>query len=525
MAEEIVLAAMLVGLGGLALSTAYLWFRVLRLHQRSVADLSARIDALTAERDRARAESARLAARQAVSEHSDLLRSLAASAPIVLLTVDASGAITAAEGAVKALLGRDAADALGWAVQELLPHQPEALRAINDALAGRSIQLSVEVRGRAFIVSFFPLPDGSGKSEGALVLALEVTEQRQAEAALREQSDLAQALVDAQSDLGDLVFVTENDAIIYVNEAASRITGRSEDELLGLRSFYDLVPNEHLAALPPRMRSAGNVVRFETVIQRPDGEPVALEMAEIMVALEKRSRVVSMGRDITERREAERDRQALLARLVTAEETSRQQVAQDIHDESIQSLFAALMRIHLLQGAVRDPKVLEELERLGAAIDRSITSLRHLLFELRPTTLDSDGLGAALRLYLDEMRKDTGIDVALEDHCSEPAPETRVMLYRIAQEALVNVRKHARARRVDVSLDDVDHGIRLKVHDDGQGFAVDPTGAPRPGHLGLVAMRERAEMAHGRCAISSAAGEGTTVEVWLPGTGQELSAA
>jgi signal transduction histidine kinase len=93
--------------------------------------------------------------------------------------------------------------------------------------------------------------------------------------------------------------------------------------------------------------------------------------------------------------------------------------------------------------------------------------------------------------------------------------QVSLVLYRLAQEVLTNVRKHARANSVDVRLDEVRGGIRLRVRDDGCGFNL-PTGAGTPGHLGLAAMRERAELAKGRLSIQSAPGQGTTVEAWVP---------
>ena len=99
----------------------------------------------------------------------------------------------------------------------------------------------------------------------------------------------------------------------------------------------------------------------------------------------------------------------------------------------------------------------------------------------------------------------------------EPAPEARAILYRVALEALTNVRKHADARRVEVLLERRGAGVVLRVRDDGSGFELPEPGAPaEPGHIGLVSMRERAEAAGGRFEMSSTPGSGTTVEFWMP---------
>ena len=99
---------------------------------------------------------------------------------------------------------------------------------------------------------------------------------------------------------------------------------------------------------------------------------------------------------------------------------------------------------------------------------------------------------------------------------AEPPSETRTILYRISAEALANVRKHARAEHVDVTLDRHAEAFRVRIHDDGVGFAADGANGPRPGHLGLASMRERAELAGGRWRIESTPGAGTTVEFEVP---------
>ena len=161
------------------------------------------------------------------------------------------------------------------------------------------------------------------------------------------------------------------------------------------------------------------------------------------------------------------------------------------------------------------------LDQLAGQIQSAIERLRRMLFELRPPELDTEGIAGALRHYLtvwsSEWEGDSPVEYQVEDRMDdEPPSETRAVAYRIAQEALVNVGKHARARRVDVLLETRDSGVAVTVRDDGVGFAAGPDLESRPGHIGLSALRERAEMAGGRLAVRSATGQGTTVEFWLP---------
>jgi signal transduction histidine kinase len=211
------------------------------------------------------------------------------------------------------------------------------------------------------------------------------------------------------------------------------------------------------------------------------------------------------------------ERKRLLAYLAQAQEKERGRIAADIHDDSIQAITAVGMRLEMLKRRVSDPEQLSMLRELEGTVVTSIARLRHLLFELRPPVLDRDGLAPALRMYLDEVSRDAGVTFQLSNRFdSEPPPDTRTILYRIALEALSNVRKHAGARSIDVILEQIERGYLVRVRDDGAGFVMDPLSDPLPGHLGLTAMRERAELAGGWWRAASAPDAGTTIEFWLP---------
>ena len=211
------------------------------------------------------------------------------------------------------------------------------------------------------------------------------------------------------------------------------------------------------------------------------------------------------------------ERKRLVAHLTQAQEQERGRIASDIHDDSIQAMTAVGIRLETLRRRLTEPEQLRVLEELEETVVLSIARLRHLLFELRPPVLDREGLAPALRVYLDELSRETGLAYEIDNRLMvEPAEDTRRILYRITQEALTNVRKHARARRVTVALDEEERGFRVRVRDDGQGFSMDSREEQSLGHLGFTAMRERAELAGGWWRVASAPREGTTVEFWLP---------
>jgi signal transduction histidine kinase len=216
-------------------------------------------------------------------------------------------------------------------------------------------------------------------------------------------------------------------------------------------------------------------------------------------------------------RQTNAERRRLITSLTHAQEKERGRIAADIHDDSIQAITAVGMRLVMLKRVVSDPQHLSMLSELEGTVVTSIARLRHLLFELRPPVLDREGLAPALRMYLEEMSRDSGVTFQLSNRFNtEPPPETRTILYRIALEALSNVRKHAAAESIDVILEDIDRGYLVRVRDDGAGYVLDPLSDPMPGHLGLTAMRERAELAGGWWRAASSPRAGTTVEFWLP---------
>jgi signal transduction histidine kinase len=206
----------------------------------------------------------------------------------------------------------------------------------------------------------------------------------------------------------------------------------------------------------------------------------------------------------------------LLSRLVSAQEEERQRIASDLHDDSIQKVTAAHMRLEIL--AMAHPELADDegFAKAKATVRSAIESMRHLMSELRPYVLDRDGLGPALRQLLEEdFGSDESPAYGLSDSLSSQPPEVvRVVLFRIAQEALTNVRKHAEAACVHVDLREELGSYLVTVSDDGAGF--DSRNQSARGHFGLTSMRQRAQLAGGTCSVQSSLGRGTTVEARLP---------
>jgi signal transduction histidine kinase len=229
---------------------------------------------------------------------------------------------------------------------------------------------------------------------------------------------------------------------------------------------------------------------------------------EIKVA----ERTQELRATILELKEIDRQRRRLLDHVVRASEEERQRIANDVHDDPVQKMIAVKMRLELL--AKKHPG-LEEVPAALEVVRGSIGSLRHLLFDLRPPILDEAGLAPAIRTLLENSEADFTWSVTDELEI-QPSQQTRLILYRIAQEALANARKHSQADHVRVWIGESEGEVAMEIADDGVGFEPHQAVLGVAGHMGLAAMRERAEMSGGRCELHSLPGEGTTLNVWMP---------
>jgi len=272
---------------------------------------------------------------------------------------------------------------------------------------------------------------------------------------------------------------------------------RDGKQVLGMLAAYDSEAGfgEHEAWL---LRLAANAAGLAWQYRQAEAE-----LGHVKAVLEK----------ITD------SRRRLLQRLATATEQERKRMARDIHDDSLQALTAAELRLQRLRSTLVEPSQRALLEEVEAMVRRTDDGLRRLVFDLRPPALDlPGGLKSALREYLDHFRADLRVSLELKLALADDLPvDTSQLIYRILQEALTNIAKHARASHVRLLLEEQGQGVHAVVTDDGRGFLVGEAQVA-PGHIGLTSLRERVELAGGWCQIESQPGAGTRVEVWVPPT-------
>ena len=211
--------------------------------------------------------------------------------------------------------------------------------------------------------------------------------------------------------------------------------------------------------------------------------------------------------------------QKLSRRLITAQETERQRIARELHDDIGGSLSAIKMNLQSIRRTTAIPALTARLQESIEVVDQTLRRVRDLSVALRPSLLDDLGLVPALRWYVGRQSERGGLKCTFDaDEEIQPPPEVQTACFRIAQEALTNVMRHAGAQNAEVSLRRADEMLELIVTDDGRGFdvrlAVGRIGADAS--LGLLGMRERARLLGGRVTIESRLRKGTVVRARIP---------
>jgi PAS domain S-box-containing protein len=310
------------------------------------------------------------------------------------------------------------------------------------------------------------------------------------------------------------------------NAGARRIKGYRTSEIIGRHLSLFYTEEDRVAGVPGRLLARAEAegrARHEGWRVRKDGsrfwaDVVVTALRDPQGALRGFAKVT---RDMTAHREIEQSLLALTRRLVEAEEAERRRLAAELHDRVGQSLSALNMNLDMValqMFATADESTRERLRDSLALVEQTLQTIENVMAELRPPLLDEYGLGAALAHHVEAFSRRTGVRVELDDAAKEGSralrTESALALFRIAQEALSNVAKHADAHSVRVSLEMRDGQALLAVVDDGQGFDPD---APKGRRWGMTTMRERAAAVGGSIDVLSALGQGTAVRVSVPG--------
>ncbi|HEV8296467.1 MAG TPA: histidine kinase [Acidimicrobiales bacterium] len=297
--------------------------------------------------------------------------------------------------------------------------------------------------------------------------------------------------------------------IEVVNAAAAALFTRGDLAASVGRTIADAMVDAVLADVPAIALETIRTAEIHEVGAVVNGAGRMLHITVFPLAGEAAGVVLD---DVT----AEHQRERLLERLALAEEEERHRIAVGVHDEPVQRLAAAALRIQALRAAaVVAPDVDSRLAEVDSLVRDALVSLRRLIFELRPPELDEEGLVAAIELAAEQILSATSTAFALEASLhTEPPAAVQATVYRVMVEALVNARTHAQASEVRATIVSDGDELRAEVVDDGVGIT--RHAESQPGHLGLRTMRERAEAAGGSLVVEPASPHGTRVRLIIP---------
>jgi PAS domain S-box-containing protein len=371
----------------------------------------------------------------------------------------------------------------------------------------------------------FPELGDDGRVRSVLLIATDITEQRQAQAAARDRAALISALVDTASQA--ILAIDAVGRIRLANQMAEQIFGYGRNELLG-ENHEALIP-EPFPERHPQLR-AGYMRNPQTgpmgtgVLEgrRKDGTLFPVEITLSHIVTQDGPLAVIMLSDITLRRSQERqleqDKEELekLSRaLITAEADAAGAIARELHDDITQRL--ALLSIDLgkaASGLKPEGRLVKELRSLQARAKDVAEAVRNLAHETHPAIVEDLGLSAAIESLCSDVGQAGGLRVRFESHAVPESLDRNVALtiYRIAQEALTNVAKHADAADCQVTLNADGAGLQLEIIDSGKGFAPDSSGQG----LGLRSMKERMLLVKGNFRVESEPGGRTRVIAYAP---------
>jgi PAS domain S-box-containing protein len=356
-----------------------------------------------------------------------------------------------------------------------------------------------------------------------LSVVRDISDRARAEQAVRQERDRAQQYLDIAGAM--LVGIAEDQTITLINHRGCEVLGYEQEELLG-RNWIDLcIPEperEAVRAVFARLL-AGDLEPFRhvegSVLTRSGRERrIAWRNTFVSDASGRAVATLSSGEDITERKQAEVKLRALARHLNAVREEEHTRMAREVHDELGQALTA--LRLDLTWVDRKLPKGSTALRRrihgAVALTDEMITVGQRIVGELRPPILADLGLVPAVEWYVERFAKRSGLRVEVDAGAEDLVvpDDVAVSAYRIVQEALTNVARHARALNVAVRLGVRDGALTMEIRDDGQGLPEGAVDSPRS--VGLVGMRERAAAHGGDVAITSSPGTGTTVRATFP---------
>lgn len=496
--------------------------------QRRTVELAQTVEALKAEmQERERVEMALRASRST-------LESLFEATPDAILLSDEQGYLVRVNRQTEVIFGYTREELYGQPVELLIPQalQQQHIRHRSIYYADPSLRpmgAGRELRGRRRDGSQFPVevmlgPVQVGESTYVIGVVHDISQQVEMRRELQQSEARFQAVFE-NAPFG-LSLTDLQGQLMTINPALQEMLGYSEEHLRG-RSFAEIT---HPADVEFNRRV------FEALVQgeedrypitkryiRQDGKIIWAKLNASLVRDSEGQPQFSAAivEDITAQKQMETELAEVRRRLNEGQELERIFLAQELHDGPVQDLYAINFQLNALDRMLPEELRLAQLDRAQEIVKRTTRSLRQICHELRPPALAPFGLHAAIRSHAEDFQqRHPGLEMELDlvPDAQELPESTRLALFRIYQQALSNVSRHAHAQGVRICFQMGAEWVILEIEDDGRGFEVPRQWfeLARAGHLGLVGAAERAEMLGGRLEIQSTPGKGTLMRVIVP---------
>jgi PAS domain S-box-containing protein len=466
------------------------------------------------------------------------------SAPEAMFVLDQSGKILLTNGMAERLFGYLREELMGMDVAtNLVPerHRQQQRKYFMEFLENPVMNPSSfgeDLYAMRKDGSEFPMEVDISRLDAAdgfwvAVSIRDITARKQAEAALRESEKTYRALFE---NAGDAIFLTAPDGkIIQANQLAAELLGFDREELLNL-SIFDITVSDELESVQQNMDQLVNGNRLSTYTRhylKKSGEVLPTENNTVLVRdVDGHPKFFqNIARDISERIEAEQAQAQLLEeirqsneqlrdlafRLQEVQEQERQELAAVLHDRVGQNLTGLNLNLKILQDQMHNgyaPEIKKRLDDSLTMVEETTHKIRDVMADLNPPVLEQYGLLAAIKWYCGDFSNRTGITVHVSGDKDERRLEPSVerILFRLVQEALMNVAKHAQAKRVTVSMVANKDAISVAIKDNGTGFDMEALKVPtKEPHWGLLSMQRKASSIGATLAIDSLPGMGTKV--------------
>jgi PAS domain S-box-containing protein len=469
-----------------------------------------------------------------MKESEVIWQSILATATEAIFVATTQGIIVSANEAMAKRFDRTIEDLRGTNIFGLMPPDEAGLRrkALNDSVkTKRSVHFEDCYDGKHFSNTVYPISDESGEFTKLVVFSFDVTERKQAEESLREREEYYRSVVQQQTEM--ICRFKPDFTLTFVNEAYCRYFGKSEQELLG-QNFFSLIPEEawesvrqHFALFAPDR----DVQTQQHPVIAPDGSQRWQQWTNRSFFDEsgKLREFQAGGIDITERKQAEEKTQQLLQqnrnltqRLFKIQEEERRHIARELHDEFGQWLTAIQLNAQNMTNLVgeQSPEIDACIESIANSATHIQKDIRDMIYSLWPALLDELGMADSLRELVvrwQEHNPHTVCALSLEGELDKLGETLNITIYRLVQEGLTNVSKHAQASHVVVKLHR-EHGdtankdnVTLTIEDDGKGIdsSVSTTG------FGIPGMRERVLAAGGIFSVHGPREMGMRLEAKL----------